>query len=144
MKKTIAIIAAVIAAVLLTLSGCSDFAFNPVGRWEAVEMKIYEDGKLSETKSIDELGSSVQAALVFKKSGTGYIDSGTRNKLDFTYDYNDSEVKVSRSANGSDPVETVYTVSDNGSALSVTVSEYEATNSKGTESTYREEIIFKR
>lgn len=144
MKKIITIMAAVIAAVLLTMSGCSDFAFNPIGRWEAAEMRTYENGKLSDTKDADDMGGSVKTALVFKKSGTGYIDSGTRSKLDFTYDYNDSEVTVTRSVNGLDPVVTVYSVTDNGSTLTVTLSEYEDLNGSGIKSSFREEMIFRR
>lgn len=144
MKRIIAITAAVIAAVLLTMSGCSDFAFNPIGRWEAVEMRTYEDGKMIETADQKELGGAGRSALVFKKSGTGYIDSGTRNNLEFTYDYNDSEITVTRSVNGLDPVVTKYKVTDNGSTLTVTLSEFEDLNSNGIKSSYREEMVFKR
>ena len=114
MKRTIAIALAVIAAVLLTLSGCS------------------------------ELGMSSGVALVFKKSGTGYIDSGSGNPLDFTYNYNDSEVIISRSVNDSPPIETKYRVIDDGTSLSVTLSSYDDINDKGKKCSYSEEMIFKR
>lgn len=144
MKRTITFFAVLMAAVLLTLSGCSDFSFNPIGRWKADVLKIYEDGKLIETRDTKELGIQDQLELVFKKSGTGYIDSGTKNNLDFTYDYTDSEVTLNRHAKDAEPVVTVYKVTDNGNTLSVTLAEYEDLNKNGIKSTYREEMIFKR
>ena len=144
MKRTIAIALAVIAAVLLTLSGCSDFSFNPIGRWEVSEMRLYEDGSIKETKDTKQLGMSSGVALVFKKSGTGYIDSGSGNPLDFTYNYNDSEVIISRSVNDSPPIETKYRVIDDGTSLSVTLSSYDDINAKGKKCSYSEEMIFKR
>ena len=54
MKKfTIALLSGVLAVLLFTLSGCADFAFNPIGRWTLTERRVYIGDRLDETMPND-------------------------------------------------------------------------------------------
>lgn len=143
MKKGAIILSLLVTALIFIMSGCSDFSFNPIGRWEAKEQRLYENDKITDTMKFNDNSARIPA-LVFKKSGTGYIDSGTKNTLGFTYEYNDNEVTITRSAAGNDPVTTVYQVRDNGTSLVVTLNEYDAEEASGKTTHVREEIVFMR
>ncbi len=83
MKKTVSFIAS--AALILSvasMSGCSDFGFNPLGTWE-LDNSIYGD-------------EGIVIYYVFEKSGTGYMTFNDE-QLDssFTYTYDDDNVYIS-------------------------------------------------
>lgn len=137
-KRFSSAIAAVlmIAACLLSslsMSGCSDFGFNPVGSWKLTSDKIYIDGQFASDEKPGYLkteGSKennyepvfiYMGDLVYKfgKSGTGIICVDNQEEVlqtqDFTYEYNDNEVILYISddysrRNNFDPVEMHYAV----------------------------------
>ena len=94
MKKLISAVAVTVVVLALCFSGCSDFGFNPIGRWNLTEDRIYYGDKLDTVITHKDDPMMKNLALVFEKSGTGYRDSGTKNKTGFTYDYDDSKVTV--------------------------------------------------
>lgn len=103
MKK---LCAAALAALVLCgsglMSGCSDFAFNPIGKWENV----------SDTDSLyDE-----SFYLVFRHNGTAYMTLGDEyvNNSELSYTYDDEKVVITNKKNSS-AVE--YTVKENGTVL---------------------------
>lgn len=104
MKRIICIILTIITAVsVAAMSGCSDFAFNPIGTWKYTDDILYVDGK--ETKHIhsDEMMYK-EMEYIFEKSGTGYVKVNGERSLNFTYDYKDDEV-IMHSANPFHPEE---------------------------------------
>lgn len=142
MKKfTIALLSGVLAVLLFTLSGCADFAFNPIGRWTLTERRVYIGDRLDETKPNE---SYRQTALVFKKSGTGYIDGGNSVHIDFTYEYTDNEVTIRLNKNDENVPPTVYHLSDDGKALVVVLDEFDEPDDKGITQHGRLESVFVR
>ena len=140
MKKIVIILSGLLT-IALVLGGCSDFAFNPVGRWTFSEQRIYTDDVLTDTLPPD---SGFSVALVFQKSGTGYIDSGTKTTMPFTYDYTDSTVTITRSDPDSQFKPSVYQVLNNGKELVSVMEEYEQNNEKGQVQHCRLVTVFTR
>lgn len=136
-KKTILVLASLFI-LALTLSGCADFSFNPIGRWRIAEERYFENDVLISTREIKESDYGGQTALVFKKTGTGYIDSGAKNKLEFTYEYTDSSVSIKLNEAGA-----VYEVGDNGSELIATIEDYDD-NSSGKVVHCKRKTVFKK
>ena len=144
MKKKLILLFVLVCAVLLSLCGCSDFAFNPVGRWEARKEILYADGTVQYSGDLAEGQYGVLPALVFKKTGTGYIDSGTKTTLEFTYEYTDDKVTIERAQTGTDQTVSVeYEVKDNGSSLVAVIEEYDG-EENGKTVHYRRDIVFNR
>ena len=72
-RKTIALLFLMIT-LLCGMTGCADFAFNPIGRWDFIEQRMYIDDVLQEDDADNPV---IHTSLVFQKSGTGYIDAYT-------------------------------------------------------------------
>ncbi|MBQ9460877.1 MAG: hypothetical protein IJU51_03020 [Clostridia bacterium] len=144
MKKKIAFSFIALLVFVLTLAGCSDFAFNPVGKWHVAEERLYADSVLSYTKDVKDFEYGGQTTLVFKKTGTGYIDSGARDKINFTYEYDDKTVTINIEKHGNIEAGTVvYDVADNGNEIVATIQEYE--EESGTNKVnYKKQTIFRR
>ncbi len=142
MKKSIILLISILTLLLFTVSGCSDFEFNPIGTWNSSEQRLYADGELMDTTSLE---NGTQVSLVFKKSGTGYIDAGTDNKHGFTYTYDSKEVSITRTDTPADPRDghAVYQVENGGSSL-LSVQEFDTENENGKTVHCRYEVVFKR
>lgn len=141
MRRSVIALLGVLVLLVFTMNGCADFAFNPIGRWHFTEQRVYVDNQLTETVPAE---THQYVDLVFQKSGTGYIDSGMREHLAFTYEYTDTEVTVTRTNAKDAAPPTVYRVSDDGHTLACVISEYDERNEKGIQQHYRLETVFVR
>lgn len=112
LRSFISVTAALCVGVLsaVSMGGCSDFAFNPIGKWKLTGDRIYMDDKLySEEKPgylYMDAGEGKEPIPIymgdliytFTKSGTGVITvvndvNGTSfDTQDFTYEYDEKEV----------------------------------------------------
>ena len=153
MKKVISI--CIILTICLTsicISGCSDFAFNPIGRWSFVEDIYYSNDKPYSKVTSEDDPAMKNFAVVFEKSGTGYIDSGTKTPIRFTYEYNEKEITMTitdrrNQNNGSDistNTELKYIVSDDKQTIKSVTKNEKRKDEKGNEVDFHEERIFKR
>lgn len=112
MKKLYAVILSVLVLCgSVLMSGCSDFAFNPIGEWENVQTTV--DGEKFEGL----LGENTKTCWVFCHNGTAYITvNGEHTKnSDYSYTYTDEQVTLKSKADSK--IEMVYSVKDNGSTL---------------------------
>lgn len=149
MKKRFFAIIALLAVALLALTGCSDFAFNPIGRWHPTEIHLYEDGKLVQTTPIDQNGDIFDGGIYdnnipieFKKNGTGAVISASN--IPFTYEYTDEEVRIESISPDGKKSSSVYYVSDGGNALTHLVQEGNYTDDKGKTHHYEEIWTYRR
>lgn len=129
---------AVLSAV--SMGGCSDFAFNPIGKWKLSSDKTYIDGEvysdhkpgylLSASKKNEDPKWVYMGDLIytFTKSGTGIIsvynkDTGDNVEAeDFTYEYNDKEVIIHISNDQirrdyEEPVEVRYSIEEKDGSI---------------------------
>lgn len=146
MKRMIALCMSVVLMIaLICMGGCADFAFNPIGTWHYTEHSFYLDNKLLEQETLENTPLMKDISLVFGKSGTGYVDTGTKDKINFTYEYDDKEVSVDLSPNSSSPKSNVvkYGVSDDRSEL-IRVFEQEVKDEQGKTVMYKEVYIYKK
>ncbi len=134
MKKTFRLLAAaglLICLCCLSMSGCSDFDFNPIGNWTLSSNKTYIDDNLfkddrpgymlMQTQDSAEPEYVYIGDLVycFYKSGTGIMMMDTPSQQiqtqEFTYEYTDKQVvlhitdEVSKK-NNADPVTMIYDI----------------------------------
>lgn len=96
------------------MSGCSDFAFNPIGKWENIETKTV-DGLDVEDPYTDR-----SFYLIFRHDGTAYMTLGdTKLDLDFSYIYDDESVTITSKPQNSDnkPVSVKYKLKENGTIM---------------------------
>lgn len=123
MKRMISIIsAAAVCAAALTLGGCSDFSFNPIGKWTLDKTVVRWKDNIIDTAKYDENTMS----LVFGKSGTGTKKMLGDSSLDksFAFETEDTTVRVSYKnfAENDDSIE-IYQLSDDGKSLVTVVIE---------------------
>ena len=106
MKRMISVMTALaMLGTMIMMSGCSDFSFNPIGKWYLVSDELYNGDKLLESTYFQEEHSFDQMAFVFEKSGTGYFqidDLDVENRKYFTYEYDDDTVTVTYKADDSE------------------------------------------
>ena len=144
MKRKLVASLMILFVFVLALGGCSDFAFNPIGRWNVAEERLYADGELEYTKDVKDFEFGGQTALVFKKTGTGYIDSGAKEKLNFTYEYTDKNITINLAAHQAIPETTVvYETAENGSEIIATTQEFDD-EKNGKKIHYKKQVIFRR
>ena len=101
-----------------------------------------EDDVLKYTKDVKDFEFGGQTALVFKKTGTGYIDSGTKNNIPYTYEYTDDKVTISLEYSGSSST-AAYDVGENGTILIATTEDYNDTTG-GKNVHCKKQTIFRR
>ena len=112
MKKLYAVILSVLVLCgLVLMSGCSDFAFNPIGEWENVQTTINGE------KFEGILDKNTKIRWVFRHNGTAYItvDGEHTKNNDYSYTYTDEQVTLKSKTDNT--IELVYSVKDNGSTL---------------------------
>lgn len=129
MKKFISVILSVgVFFSILLMGGCSDFAFNPLGKW-LLTNSLYDDSTNQQM--------NYDIEYIFEKSGTGYaVADGNRTNITFTYEYDDDYVYITVKNPTGEIAETQkYTVSDDGSKL-VNTTTYEYTDENGNPYTY--------
>lgn len=131
MKKIIAITVSVLLLASLMMSGCSDFTFNPIGKWAMTDDILYSNGKEIQHTTADDMIYK-DFLIIFEKSGTGYINvNGTKTNT-FTYEYTDNDVSVKFDRTGS---VTKYTVSEDKKKII-------KTDKDSDDESFREDIIF--
>lgn len=94
MKKTVCVLSVIIMIIsCISMNGCSDFSFNPLGTWEMYSQSVYDkDGK--EIFHAGEADFPANTEYTFEKSGTGYITVNGRKSIIFTYTYDSEAVTV--------------------------------------------------
>ncbi|MBR2176754.1 MAG: hypothetical protein IJ861_07410 [Clostridia bacterium] len=143
MKKIICMLLSAISVMsLLILSGCSDFEFNPIGKWKFTDDILYQNGEIIDHATTKDLLDTI---YVFEKSGTGYISVDNRRSLEFTYDYDDSSITLHfpDRNNTAETVDVLYNLSDDNTQMIRTETE-EADDGEGGTITYKEEYIISR
>lgn len=112
MKKLYAVILSMLVLCgSVFMSGCSDFAFNPIGKWENVQTTINGE------KFEGILDKNTKICWVFCHNGTAYItvDGEHAKNSDYSYTYTDKQVILTSKADSS--AQLIYSVKDNGSTL---------------------------
>lgn len=112
MKKLYAVLLSVLVLCgSVLMSGCSDFAFNPIGEWENVETII--DGEKFEGI----LDNNAKVCFVFCYNGTAYMTmNGERVKnMDYSYTYTDEQITLTSKTD--DKAQLVYSVKENGNKI---------------------------
>lgn len=115
MKKLYAVILSMLVLCgSVFMSGCSDFAFNPIGKWENIE-----------TKTVD--GLDVEDPydrsfyLIFRHDGTAYMTLGDEyvQNSEYSYTYDDESVTITSKPQNSDnkPVSVKYKLKENGTIM---------------------------
>lgn len=173
MNKTIKSIASVIIITVLctlspvSMSGCSDFDFNPIGSWKITSDKIYDDGKFfsdekpgylhtvnEETKESEwvYIGDII---YTFGKSGTGIVSVDDQKERvqtqEFTYEYTDKQVTIHVSDNYSkrmnlEPVVITYSIEkdNNGNTILKTQDKFTSEDEEGNKHNMNEVRILTR
>lgn len=134
-----ALLSAALMITVLCFSGCDDFAFNPIGRWDYVEHSYYVDDKLTDQETPDNTALMKDIALIFGKSGTGYVETGTKDKIDYTYKYESNTVTLTMPGS----VTVDYSVSDDQKELRRT-NEQSVRTSDGKEVKIKEIFVYRR
>ncbi len=136
---------AVAVMLLLAMSGCSDFGYNPTGYWVFTSDDLYENDKMIDSVTGEDNDFMARMFLIFEKSGTGYMDAaGLKTNL-FTYTYEGDTVTLTFLPNEYNPEEVVseFRFSQDGKKLIRTKITQEP-DSNGDMATYREEYIYSR
>jgi len=126
--------------LVFSMSGCSDFGFNPTGEWKFVSDNVYDEERNLIDSALAEDNSILNDLLiVFEKSGTGYT-SVTGIKVDeFTYSYDNDSISVTYLPNEYHEEITVeFKPSEDGKNIIRSVTTVE----NGV--TYTEENLYKR
>lgn len=148
MKKFICIILSIISlSSVMLMGGCSDFDFNPIGKWRLTDDIVYYDGVEAEHEAQDDM--IYETYYVFEKCGTGYIlvcdqMSDTRT-LEFTYEYDNQDIVVTFtniSNDGTQPTEKFTVSGDRTQIVDTTASEY--TDEDGNIVQISEDIVLKK
>lgn len=138
-------LAVIIASFAVLSSGCSDFGFNPLGRW-IIESDIVIDNATNqpvEGEVINAESQTFKQYYTFEKNGTGYISVEDVRAIEFTYEYTENSVIVTtvekKNQNNSqfdmNSVDIEYKVSNDGITMVNTVQ---------INDSYREEITLKK
>ncbi len=129
-------IVSVLVSVLL-MSGCDDFKFNPIGKWQYTDdIALDENG--NEFIHVTAKDMQYQNIIyTFEKSGTGYMSIENGKAFDFTYEYDDKTVTIMINQelhfSDSDKIQQsiTYDLSEDGRQLILTTPLGESTD-KGT------------
>lgn len=112
MKKRLsaAIIAVFVACGSIFMSGCSDFSFNPIGKWENIETKTIDGIEIKDPYELS-------FYLIFRHDGTAYMTLGDQYiiKSEFSYIYDDEKIVITSKEENRGSAE--YTVKENGTVI---------------------------
>lgn len=152
MKRIFSFILAVWVAVFAALmSGCSDFGFNPLGKWYIALDEVYADGKV--ITSIESEKMIYKSYYVFEKTGTGYILVEDLRTFDFVYDYTDETVNVTTLAKAENSMTQEnfmeYKVAEDGKSMvcvisDIVISNEEEIKAAGGATNIKEQLTLKR
>lgn len=133
MKKILRVITALtLLCCILMLSACSDFDFNPLGKWKFTSYTVNGE------ECIDTINDSNKTYhpedpfiyWVFEKSGTAYMVIGNeklKERTTYTYDYDKQNVRIYVYDTFTNKIDNVqeYTISENGQTIVWTVTDEE-------------------
>lgn len=112
MKKRLSAAIITILAVYgsIFMSGCNDFSFNPIGKWENIETKTTDGAEV-----LDPYDQKFY--LVFRHDGTAYMMLGDQyiSKSELSYTYDDEKVIVKSKEDNRGSAE--YVVKENGTVI---------------------------
>lgn len=134
MRKIISIaISTIILFSVSFISGCSDFEFNPLGKWTLIDDVVYHNNV---EYSRDDINTNIFVLeYIFEKSGTGYIlVDNTPIDSDFTYKYNNETLNITFVKTGTS---LEYKISDDRTQM-VNTTENEYINENGETVNVRE------
>lgn len=131
MKKVLrAITALTLFCCIFTLSACSDFAFNPLGKWKFTSYIINDEECIDSVYESNKIFSSEDPSLywVFEKSGTAYMcigDERLKERATYTYEYDEQSLRVYIYDTFINEVTYIqeYTVSEDGQTIIWTVTD---------------------
>lgn len=142
MKKIVLFILSVM--VMFSVSGCSDFGFNPTGHWLFVSDDLYENDIQIDSATPENTPFLSNIAIIFEKSGTGYFSADGLKTIFFRYSYDGHTVTVTFENDNNMPETSVqYQVSNDGKTLIRTDLSQEK-DEDGNIITYREEFVYSR
>lgn len=173
MKKRIAgglaavMMSASVMLSCLSMSGCSDFSFNPIGSWKLTSDKIYCDGQFfrdekpgyitdTDEKTGEEKNVYVGDIVYnFGKSGRGTIcvDDGKQSvkTQEFTYVYTDNEITLSVWSDYSlkknlenATVKLAVETDKDGSTVLKNQSDFTANDTEGKAHSFNEILLYSR
>ncbi len=141
MKRVFCFVAAAVTASAVIMSGCSDFDFNPVGKWTLSENNLYVGDDLVD--HMDKGSFIYETNYVMEKCGTGYILVSGERMRDFTYEYEKNSVTIHINEKGQAVVDLKLDVSDDGKTLTrADMQRY--LDEDGNNVVCREEYVFER
>lgn len=95
MKKNLRLILIVSMIFCISIfSACSDFAFNPLGKWKFESYTVNGEEHIKEAMGVY---SDSSLYLVFEKSGTAYFmmnDEQLDMRTTYTYEYDDNTITL--------------------------------------------------
>ncbi len=144
-----------------SMSGCSDFSFNPIGNWKLSSDKIYCDGRFFSDEKPGYLkmdsGDPDNPSFIymgdliyhFTKSGTGTVtvEDGKESvkTMDFTYEYTDHSVTmnikdIAAQKNNYDSIQVTYEVvkDKNGNTILRNQDKFNANDTSGKSHKFNE------
>ena len=137
MKKFFAFL--VCTALVISLSGCSDFDFNPTGHWKFVSDTLYADGEVADIARAEDNSVLADMKIVFEKSGTGYLTASNVRIDDFTYTYDNEYITITFLENEfHGEITAQFKVSDDRKNIT------RIENSTENNISYTEEFLYKR
>ena len=137
MKKFFAFLVG--TALVISLSGCSDFDFNPTGHWQFVSDTLYADGKIADIARAEDNSILADMKIVFEKSGTGYLTASGVRVDDFTYSYDNEYINITFLENElHEEIAAKFKVSDDGKNIT------RIENSIEDNISYTEEFLYQR
>ena len=116
MKKIFAFL--ICTALVCSMSGCSDFGFNPTGQWQFVSDTLYADGTVADIARAEDNSVLSDMKIIFEKSGTGHLDSVGVKVDDFTYSYDDESITITFLVNDyHGEIVAEFKISDDGQTI---------------------------
>lgn len=143
MKKIVLFLIA--AVMVISMSGCSDFGYNPTGHWVFTSDDLYENDKMIDSVTGEDNEFMSRMFLIFEKSGTGYMDAAGLKTNFFRYTYEGDTVTLTFLPNEYNDEEVVseFRFSQDGKKL-IRTKLTEEPDADGNMATYREEYVYSR
>ncbi|MGN0538020.1 MAG: hypothetical protein ACI4M3_08605 [Acutalibacteraceae bacterium] len=133
MKKILRVITALtLLCCILMLSACSDFDFNPLGKWKFTSYIVNNEECIDMVHNTNKLFSPEDPSLywVFEKNGTAYMLMGNeklQERTTYTYEYDKQNINIYVYDTFTNEIDYIqeYTISENGQTIVWTVTDEE-------------------
>lgn len=131
MKKVLRTITALtLLCCILVLSACSDFAFNPLGKWKFTSYILNNEECIDTVENTNKIFGTEDSSLywVFEKSGTAYMSIGNeriKDRTTYTYEYDEQKLYIYIYDTFTEKIDYVqeYTISEDGQTIVWTVTD---------------------